>query len=49
LVFYKKAPDKIAPGIDILLKFKPENEEFYKLAKVIAAAALFEIDLFVLL
>jgi hypothetical protein len=48
-VSYKLAQDKIALGILILLKFIYWKAELYKLARVIAAAALLDIDLFVLL
>jgi hypothetical protein len=48
LVFYKQEYDKSALGMLILLKFMPEKEGRYKLRAVIAAAALFYIDLFFL-
>ncbi len=47
LVFYKSAYDKSALGILILFKFIPENDGWYKLITVIAAAELFYIDLFI--
>jgi hypothetical protein len=41
LVFYKIAHDKSALGILILFKFIPENDGWYILVIVIAAAELF--------
>jgi hypothetical protein len=48
-VFYKYAQDKSALGILILVKFIPENKGLYRLTAVIAAAALLETEIFVLL
>ncbi len=47
LVFYKIAHDKSALGILILFKFIPENDGWYKLIAVMAAAELFYMNLFV--
>ena len=46
LVFYKIVHDKSALGILILFKFIPENDGWYILIAVMAAAELFYIDLF---
>ncbi len=48
LVFSKIAPDKSALGILILFNLIPENDGWYILIAVIAAAELFYIYLFVL-
>jgi hypothetical protein len=46
LVFSKIEHDKSALGILILFKFIPENDGWYILIAVMAAAELFYIDLF---
>jgi hypothetical protein len=47
-VFYNNEEVRSACGILILDKLSPENNGLYRLTAVIAAAALFDIDLFVL-
>ncbi len=49
LKFVSYTQHKIALGMLILLKFIYWKAELYKLARVIAAAALLDIDLFVML
>jgi hypothetical protein len=46
---FKQQPDKSAFGIFTLLKLIPDNDGIYKFNTVIAAAALFEMDLLILL
>jgi hypothetical protein len=48
LVFYNNDDVKSAFGILILDKSRPENNGLYKLTAVIAAAALFDIEISVL-